>query len=92
MSRRLRFLLAGLALVVLVLVTYRQVPGLAMLGWDGWPLVAASRVQGLGDLFGTFGVELMDGRYPHGHFYRPITHLAFALDAAVSGLDPGALR
>ena len=30
----------------------------------------------------------MDGRYPNGHFYRPVTTLSFALDHAVWGLDP----
>ena len=30
----------------------------------------------------------MDGRYPHGHFYRPVTTLSFALDHAVWGLEP----
>lgn len=88
MSRRLPPLFAGLALVALAFVTHHRVLDLAMLGWDGWPLVAASRVSTLGDLVGTFGEELMDGRYPYGHFYRPITHLSFALDEAVSGLDP----
>jgi hypothetical protein len=86
-SNRLRPLLAGLALVLLVAVTYRGVPDLGMLGWDGWPLVAASRVGSLGELLGTFGEELMDGRYPHGAFYRPVTHLSFALDGWLSGLD-----
>ncbi|MDA1265426.1 MAG: hypothetical protein O2816_10150, partial [Planctomycetota bacterium] len=74
--------------VLLVLVVYQEVGALGMLGWDGWPLVAASQVSSIGDLFGTFGEKLMDGRYPHGEFYRPITHLAFALDEALHGLAP----
>lgn len=59
-----------------------------MLGWDGWPLVQAGRLTGPGDLFGTFGEELLDGRYPFGHFYRPVTHLVFGLDHALYGLNP----
>ena len=84
----MRPLLAGLLLVLLVAITYQAVPSLGMLGWDGWPLVAASKVRTLGELVGTFGEELMDGRYPHGSFYRPVTHLSFALDEWASGLDP----
>lgn len=84
----MRPLLAGLLLALLVALTYRAVPALGMLGWDGWPLVAASKAHTLGELMGTFGEELMDGRYPHGRFYRPVTHLSFALDEWRGGLDP----
>lgn len=80
-------LLLALTLAALAIGAYRPVLDLAMLGWDGWPLVAASRVGSVGELLGTFGEELMDGRYPHGRFYRPVTHLAFALDHALGGLD-----
>ncbi len=88
MRSPLRSILIGAALVLLVYATYREVLGLGMLGWDGWPLVAASRLHSLGDLPRLFGEELMNGRYPYGHFYRPITELTFGLDALWSGLDP----
>lgn len=77
-----------LGVFVLVAITYRSVPGLAMLGWDSWPLVAAGKIDSLGAFFGTFSEELMEGRYPHGRFYRPVTHLAFGFDHWISGLDP----
>lgn len=71
-----------------VLLAHGDVVDLAMLGWDGWPMVASSRITGWGDLLGTFHEELMDGRYPYGRFYRPVANLAFALDHALWGLDP----
>lgn len=84
---RLRPLLAGLSLVLLVAITYSSIPDLAMLGWDGWPLIAASRIESVGDFFGTFAEPLMAGRYPHGDFYRPVTHLCFAIDEWIGGLE-----
>jgi len=79
----------GLALVLIAaLLAHRFVLDLELMGWDSYPTIAASRVQGLGDLLGSFSEELMDGRYPGGHFYRPVTNLVFALDHAVWGLRP----
>ncbi|MEM6672519.1 MAG: hypothetical protein AAF726_06720 [Planctomycetota bacterium] len=62
--------------------------GDALLGFDAYPLIAASRIDGLADLAGTFREELMDGRYPDGRFYRPLVHLSFALDYELGGLEP----
>ena len=81
--------LIGLSLVLLAAWgAYHPVLGLELMGWDSYPLIAASRIQNLGDFLGSFTEELMDGRYPEGHFYRPVTNLSFALDHAVWGLDP----
>lgn len=77
-----------LAAAALVFGAYGELQGLGMLGWDGWPLVAAGRIEGFGDVFGVFGQELMDGRYPFGRFYRPLVHLSFGVDHALHGLDP----
>lgn len=77
-----------LAAAALVFGAYGEILGLGMLGWDGWPLVAAGRIDSLGDVFGAFGRELMDGRYPFGRFYRPLVHLSFGVDHALYGLDP----
>jgi len=85
---RRSFLLLGAGIAVLVGLTYHSLTQLTMLGWDGWPLVQAGQLTGPGSLLGTFGEELMEGRYPFGHFYRPVTHLAFGLDHALYGLDP----
>ncbi len=79
----------GLALALVVaLFAHRFVLDLELMGWDTYPTIAASRVHDLGDLLGSFSEELMDGRYPGGHFYRPVTNLVFALDYAVWGLRP----
>jgi hypothetical protein len=81
--------LIGLSLVLLAAWSaYHPVLDLELMGWDTYPLIAASRIQSLGDFLGSFTEELMDGRYPEGHFYRPVTNLSFALDHAVWGLDP----
>jgi hypothetical protein len=78
-----------LALVLAAAVAaYRPYLALGHLGWDTYPLILTSRIASAADLAGVFGEELMDGRYPNGHFYRPVTTLSFALDHAVWGLDP----
>jgi hypothetical protein len=69
-------------------VVWSPVLELELLGWDSYPMIAAGKVSGLGELFGTFGEELMDGRYPLGRYWRPLVHLSFALDHALWGLDP----
>jgi len=67
---------------------YRPYLALGHLGWDTYPLILTSRVASAADLLGVFREELMDGRYPGGHFYRPVTTLSFALDHAIWGLEP----
>jgi hypothetical protein len=80
----------GLLLAVgVALLAQRFVLDLELMGWDSYPLVAASRAAGPAQLLANLGHELMGGRYPGGSFYRPVTQLAFALDHATSGLDPG---
>lgn len=73
---------------ILAWITYGPVSGDALLGFDAYPLIAASAVHSAGDLFGAFGDELMGGRYPDGRFYRPLVHLSFGLDHALGGLSP----
>lgn len=79
---------AALVAAAVALVAWWPMTRLALLGWDSYPMIAASKVGSLGELFGTFGEELMDGRYPLGRFWRPMAHLAFALDHALWGLEP----
>ncbi len=77
-----------LALVLAAaIVAYRPLLALGHLGWDTYPLIVTSRIQSAADFFGAFREELMGGRYPHGHFYRPVTTLSIALDHAIWGLD-----
>ncbi len=78
-----------MALVLAAAVAaYRPYLSFGHLGWDTYPLILTSRVASAADLLGAFGEELMDGRYPNGHFYRPVTTLFFALDHGLWGLDP----
>ena len=86
-ARRAREALA-LALILLAAVAaYRPFLALGHLGWDTWPLILTSRIASAADLLGSFREELMDGRYPNGHFYRPVTVLSLALDHAFWGLE-----
>jgi hypothetical protein len=63
---------------------------LALHGWDTYPLIAASRVEGAGGLGAVLTDELMGGRFPGGRYWRPLVHASFALDHAFGGLDPRA--
>jgi hypothetical protein len=74
--------------VVVTALVHGWILRLELLGWDSYPLIAAARIDSFVAFLGTFAEELMDGRYPDGHFYRPITHLTFALDHALGGLTP----
>ena len=78
----------ALALVLAAaIVAYRPLLALGHLGWDTYPLILTSRIAERRGFLRRFREELMDGRYPHGHFYRPVTTLSFALDHAAWGLD-----
>ena len=78
---------SGLALALVGLLFWHHVLGVGLYAWDTFPLIAAGRVRSWSELFGTFTEELMDGRFPGGHYYRPLVHLSFALDHALWGLD-----
>lgn len=77
----------GLALLA-AFGAYRFVLGLELMGWDSYPMIAASRFDGPGGAFGILTEQLMGGRYPEGRFYRPLASLTFALDHAVWKLRP----
>lgn len=80
---------AGLALVLVAAAfAHRGVLGLELMGWDSWPTIAASRIGSASELASPWTQQLMDGRYPGGRFWRPVTSLLFALDWALWGLDP----
>ena len=80
--------LAGLAGVALVaLATHRQTLDWALLGSDSYASIIASRIRNFGDLIGTFGEVLMDGRFPFGEYYRPVGNLFMALDYSIWELD-----
>lgn len=60
----------------------------ALLGWDTYATIIASRIESSADLWGTFSEVMMDGRLPFGDFYRPVGNLFIAFDHAVWGLEP----
>jgi len=82
--------LLGLVVLATALawLAYRSVFALPHLGWDTWPMIATARIESGADFAGTFTEKLMDGRYPLGDFYRPMTNLSVALDHALWGTDP----
>lgn len=86
-SRAKFVVLLGLLSFCAILIGYRALLGLPLIGFDCYPLIASARVQSLADLWGLVSEELMDGRYTDGRFYRPVTHASFALDYAVHGLQ-----
>ena len=82
--------LIGRGVVTLVaLAGFAWLLRLPLLGFDAYPLIAAARWEGPSDLVRLLTAELMEGRYPDGHFHRPLVHLSFALDRALHGLSPG---
>ncbi|QDV09655.1 hypothetical protein Poly30_52130 [Planctomycetes bacterium Poly30] len=87
------FGLLALCLIVSALL-YGGAGDGALLGFDGYPLIAASRVGSAADLFSVLGDELMGGRYPDGAFYRPLVHLSFTVNDWMGGgtLDPAPFR
>jgi hypothetical protein len=77
---------ASLSIVlVLALFAHRALPRFGLMGWDSWPLVLTSRIDGEHPLTNHFTGELMQGRFPLGTFWRPLTSLTFALDHALWG-------
>ncbi len=86
--RRLPTWIPALVAAVVGCAAWWSLLELELLGWDSYPMIAAGKVSNFGELLGTFGEELMDGRYPLGRYWRPIVHLSFALDYALWGLDP----
>ncbi|MEM8711680.1 MAG: hypothetical protein AAGG01_12060, partial [Planctomycetota bacterium] len=86
----LPLLVAGL----LTYVLFADLGASAFLGFDAYPLIAASRFESLVELGDSLTVPLMGYRYPDGDFYRPLVHLSFAFDDWRSGqsLDPSAFH
>lgn len=60
----------------------------ALLGWDAYATIIASRIESSADLWGTFSEVMMNGRLPFGDFYRPVGNLFIAFDHAIWGLEP----
>ncbi|MGI9591550.1 MAG: hypothetical protein ACR2P8_09290, partial [Myxococcota bacterium] len=76
------------AILGLAFAAYFPLLGLDHLGWDTWPLLVSARVASFGDLAASFTEVLMDGRYPHGDFYRPVLSLSVGFDGVFWGLRP----
>jgi hypothetical protein len=71
--------------LVATFLGYAWVLDLDHLGWDAWPLIASTHLEGPGDLLGLFTTEFMGDLFPDGHFYRPLTSLSFAVDGLLWG-------
>ena len=80
-----RHLAILLAILGVVFFTYRDTLGMALLGFDTYAVILASRIRGVPDLAGTFTEVWMDGRLPLGDFYRPVSNLSISLDYAIWG-------
>ena len=86
--KRSLFLLSAVIAIVAAFALGRLAIPTELYGWDSYPLIAASKFDSFGGFFGTFGEELMDGRYPEGSFYRPVLHLMLGFEHALGGLSP----
>jgi hypothetical protein len=60
---------------------------LGLYGWDTYPLIAAGRFAGPGELAANLGEELMEGKFPGGRYWRPLVTLSFGLDHALWGME-----
>lgn len=74
--------------LVFALFVWRETLGLSLFAWDTFPLIAAGRFESFDGLLTTLSNELMAGRFPGGHYWRPLVHLSFGLDHALWGLSP----
>lgn len=77
-----------LAALALALFAWGTVFDLGLFGWDTYPLIDAGRFSSWSELSHALSCELMDGRFPGGHYWRPLVHLSFGIDYALWGLDP----
>ncbi len=77
-----------LGLAVIVAVFSLRFAGLGFLGWDAYPILAASRPEGPGWLLDAVTRPLADGLMP-ASFYRPLLSLSIALEWPLWGLDAG---
>ena len=87
-SRRAALVLVAGATAALAWLAYRPFLDVGFVGWDTYPMILSARIESPLDAVAVLHEELMDGRYTDGHFYRPVTSLAFGLDYARHGLEP----
>jgi hypothetical protein len=68
-------------------VLFARVQSFPLMGIDTFPEIASSRISTFDDFIGTFTEQTAEGYFPHA-FYRPVFNAAFALDFALSGIEP----
>ena len=83
-----RSLLGPAAVFAFAVVVHYDVLSFALLGWDTYATILASRIESGADLAGTFTELMMDGKLETGDFYRPVGNLSIAVDYALWGLEP----
>jgi hypothetical protein len=76
------------AALALAFLAWGSVFDLGLFAWDTYPLIDAGRFSNLEELGHSLSSELMGGRFPGGHYWRPLVHLSFGLDYALWGLEP----
>jgi len=79
-----------IALVLVMAATaaiFAQTRHVALLGWDTYPLILASRIESLADLGRSFGSRLM-GDELESTYYRPLLNASLSVDYAINGLAP----
>lgn len=80
-------LIVSTIVVLATFVIYSPLLSAGLTDLDTYPLIAAAKLDGLGDVLRLFGAPLMDGRMPQGDFYRPLSTLSFGIDHALWGLS-----
>ena len=68
-------------------IAWGDVMGLGLFGWDTFPLIEAGRFSNFEEFGGALSSELMEGRFPGGHYWRPLVHLSFGIDHALWGMN-----
>ncbi len=66
---------------------FAQTRDVALVGWDTYPLILASRIQSTEDFLRSFGGRLM-GEDLESAYYRPLLNATLAIDYAINGLSP----
>jgi len=79
--------LAPALILLAAALTWWPVLDLGLYGWDTYPLIAAGRFDGAGELLANLGEELMEGQFPGGRYWRPLVTLSFGIDHALWGTE-----
>ena len=82
---RLLIVLFGFLCVGVLVRLFAMFGDVGFVGWDTYPLIEMSRLNGPADVIDLFRTALM-GKMEGGLYYRPLPKLTFSLDYALWGL------